>query len=135
MSVVRDRTGEILSLHDTADAVALFAPLLEGLPREEIRIAYIGRDGAIASVSDAIGGDACGVDLPIRHIARMAVLYEAAALILAHNHPSGDPTPSRADLAATRRLVEAIRPLDIRLVDHLVYGGGDWRSFRAMGLL
>ena len=54
---------------------------------------------------------------------------------IAHNHPSGDPSPSRADIEATRRLAEAAAALGIRLHDHLIFAGGDCRSFRALGLL
>ena len=54
---------------------------------------------------------------------------------MAHNHPSGDPRPSRADIQATRRLAETADALDIRLHDHLIFAGTDCRSFRELGLL
>lgn len=54
---------------------------------------------------------------------------------LVHNHPSGDPTPSAADCRVTARLAEVAGALDIALHDHLVFAGGDCRSFRALGLL
>lgn len=78
---------------------------------------------------------AAHVDLPIRCIVKSALDRGAAGLIVAHNHPSGDPHPSRADIEATRRLAHAVAPLDIRLHDHLIFAGGDCRSFRGLGLL
>ena len=54
---------------------------------------------------------------------------------MVHNHPSGSPEPSRQDIAITRDIAEAARKLGIMLHDHIIIGGGDHRSFRAMGLL
>ncbi|WP_380873418.1 JAB domain-containing protein [Sphingomonas sp. DBB INV C78] len=117
------------------DAIAHFAPLLAGLCHEALCIAYVDDRGRLIELSERLPG-ACGeVDLPIRVIARDAVRLDARGVILAHNHPSGDPTPSHADLAATRRLAGALAVLDIRVVDHLVLSAGGWRSFRAMGQL
>jgi DNA repair protein RadC len=65
---------------------------------------------------------------------REAVRANAAAVIVAHNHPSGDPTPSPEDVAMTRTLVEAGRLLDIEVLDHLVIGKGRWVSLKAQGL-
>ncbi|WP_416146024.1 JAB domain-containing protein [Parvibaculum sp.] len=57
------------------------------------------------------------------------------ALILVHNHPSGDPTPSNADVQMTRQIVDTAKPLGIEVHDHLVVGKGRHASFRSMGLL
>ena len=66
---------------------------------------------------------------------RRALELGATALILAHNHPSGDPDPSGDDIAATRRIVAAAEPLGISVHDHVIVAGGGWTSFRARGLL
>jgi DNA repair protein RadC len=58
-----------------------------------------------------------------------------SALILVHNHPSGDPTPSRADVAMTKEIAAAAKALKIEVHDHLVIGRGKHASFKAMGLL
>ncbi|SNS50766.1 RadC-like JAB domain-containing protein [Sphingomonas laterariae] len=117
------------------DAVALFASVLADGGREVLHVAHLDAAGRLLARSTPAPGDAETVDVPIRAIARDAILAGACGVIIAHNHPSGDPTPSRADLCATRRLADALAVLDIRLIDHLVLGGGCWRSFRAMGLL
>ena len=75
-----------------------------------------------------------------REIFRPAVLHSAYALIVVHNHPSGDPTPSDADRKLTIRLREAAELMQIKLVDHIILGSGDggrlpWFSFREVGML
>jgi DNA repair protein RadC len=70
-----------------------------------------------------------------REVFRTAVVYGAAGVIVAHNHPSGDPTPSAEDRAVTRQLVEAGRLLDIPVYDHVVLAGDRWVSFATAGLL
>jgi DNA repair protein RadC len=74
-------------------------------------------------------------DLPLRQIIGAALAHGSQGLILAHNHPSGDASPSRADLDATRRLADTAASLGIRVHDHLIFAGRDCRSLRAMGLL
>ncbi|MCX7371220.1 MAG: DNA repair protein RadC [Alphaproteobacteria bacterium] len=70
-----------------------------------------------------------------REVVKRALELHATALILVHNHPSGDPTPSRADIEMTAAIRDAARTLDIVLHDHLILGNGTWTSFRREGLL
>lgn len=70
-----------------------------------------------------------------REVIKRALELGAAAIILAHNHPSGSPEPSRQDIAITRDIAEAAAKLGIVLHDHIIIGGTDYRSFRSMGLL
>ena len=70
-----------------------------------------------------------------REVVTRALLLNASALILVHNHPSGDPTSSRDDVEMTRMLRAALDPLGIALHDHLVIGHGRYSSFRSLGLL
>ena len=70
-----------------------------------------------------------------REVAKRALELHATALILVHNHPSGDPTPSRDDIAMTLQIKAAALALSIVLHDHLVVGNGRWLSFRREGLL
>ena len=73
--------------------------------------------------------------MPIREIIVDAAHHGSAGIVLAHNHPSGDPTPSNSDCRATRRLAAAAEALDCAIVDHLVFAGTDCTSFRQLGLL
>ena len=71
----------------------------------------------------------------MREIFAAALKCDAFGLVIAHNHPSGDPRPSRADIEATRRLAETAAALGICLHDHLIFAGGECCSFRELGLL
>ncbi len=70
-----------------------------------------------------------------REVVRRALELQATAIILVHNHPSGDPTPSRDDIEMTREVATAARALSIVLHDHVIVGNGAWLSFRREGLL
>ncbi|MBI6545675.1 MAG: DNA repair protein RadC [Cyanobacteria bacterium NC_groundwater_1444_Ag_S-0.65um_54_12] len=117
------------------DAFAIVAPQLSG-EREEHVIALLldAKGGLVATYTIAIGGLA-GVALHPREVFREAVRRGAASLLLAHNHPSGDPTPSEADCEATRRLIAAASVMGIPLLDHLVIGQGRYVSLRASTVL
>lgn len=70
-----------------------------------------------------------------REVAKRAIELNASAVILIHNHPSGDPEPSRADIDMTKKIVEALRSIDVTVHDHIVIGHGRETSFRAAGLI
>jgi DNA repair protein RadC len=80
-------------------------------------------------------GDETGAQFPLRHIIADAAAHGSAGLVLAHNHPSGDPRPSDSDCRCTRRLATAAEALDCMVLDHLVFAGRECSSFRKMGLL
>ena len=71
----------------------------------------------------------------VREIARRALELGSAAIILVHNHPSGDPSPSRQDIALTKEIIAALKPLGIQVHDHVIVGANDHASLRAMGLI
>lgn len=68
-----------------------------------------------------------------REVFKTAILQSASGLIVAHNHPSGDPTPSEEDLAITKRLFDASKIMDIVLLDHVIIGNGSFKSLKEMG--
>jgi DNA repair protein RadC len=102
--------------------------------RERLWIAHLDKDLNCLRLAHH-DGDGDGVDFPLRSIIADAALYGSSAILLAHNHPSGDPTPSEGDKRATRRLACAAEALDCRIVDHLIFGGAQCSSFRQLGLL
>lgn len=102
--------------------------------RERLWIAHLDEDLNCLRLAHH-DGDEDGVDFPLRSIIADAALCGSAAILLAHNHPSGDPTPSEGDKRATRRLACAAEALDCQIVDHLVFGGTACTSFREIGLL
>ena len=75
------------------------------------------------------------VAVSIRRIAADALAFDAAGVVIAHNHPSGDATPSARDLAFTRALAAGLRTLEVVLLDHLVIAGPRVTSLRAMGVV
>jgi DNA repair protein RadC len=70
----------------------------------------------------------------IAEVFREAIIRNAPAVVLVHNHPSGDPTPSEEDFSLTEKLVEAGKLLDIMVLDHVIIGRGNWVSLRDTGL-
>ncbi len=88
-------------------------------------------------IADEVQGRGTVDHTPVypREIVRRALDLGASAVILVHNHPSGDPTPSRADIEMTREIVAAAKALRISVHDHLVIGRSGHASFKALGLL
>jgi DNA repair protein RadC len=118
------------------DAAALLVPLFSGCRREKVIAAHLDADMRLIRTRECRHGSRDQVDLPIRSIIKEALRLGSDGLILAHNHPSGDPRPSEEDLRATRELARTAASLDIRFHDHLIVGAdGDCRSLRALGLL
>ncbi len=102
---------------------------------EEFRVLFLDRKNTL--IADEVMSEGTVDHAPVypREIVKRALELAASALILVHNHPSGDPTPSRADIDMTREIVEAARALRISVHDHLVIGRGGHASFKALGLL
>jgi len=121
-------------LRTAADAVSLLGDALGRSEREQLHIAHLAADGRLIAITQHSGvHDA--VPLAPSTIARDALLRRTRRLLIAHNHPSGDATPSMVDRFATRRLAELFRLLDIELVDHLIFAGREVTSFRQSGLI
>lgn len=89
----------------------------------------------VIAFEELFRGTIDGASVHPREVVRQALLHNAAAVILAHNHPSGVAEPSRADIQLTRRLVDALGLMDIRVLDHLVIGDGAGTSLAERGLL
>lgn len=121
-------------LHCVEDAYRLLHPTMSAAAYELFQVVHLDASHRVLEITTSTG-DPSSVELPIAKILRRAVLLEAWGMMIAHNHPSGDPTPSAADIEATRRLAETARDLDLHIYDHLVFAGDRWTSFRALGLL
>ncbi|PWG01878.1 JAB domain-containing protein [Sphingosinicella humi] len=117
------------------DAACLFEPRLVGRRREALLIAHLAGERRLLRLTEEGRGEAGRIALPVRAIIADAMRLESAGLILAHCHPSGEPEPSHADIVATRKLRELGAALGLTLHDHLIFAGGECRSFRALGLL
>ena len=103
--------------------------------REQFRVLFLDRKNQL--IADETMGHGTVDHAPVypREIARRALELQASSLILVHNHPSGDPTPSRADIDMTREIIDALTAFDINVHDHLIASRGGVLSFRAQGLI
>jgi DNA repair protein RadC len=113
----------------------LFAPEFRNARTERLYVAHLAADGLLIGFRVRDAALDKQIDFPLRSIIADALALGSTALILAHNHPSGDPTPSHADIHATRNLILASRPLGFTVRDHLVFAGEIFVSFRERGLL
>jgi DNA repair protein RadC len=110
------------------DARLVFNELLKKLPHEEVHAVYVdGKNYILGTAMIAMGG-LHGCALTPKDIFRGAIAMNAAALIIAHNHPSGDPTPSPEDIEMTTKVVDGGKLLGIPLLDHLILANGECNS-------
>ena len=129
-----DFLPQMQQLADPAAAGALFAPLAE----EQYEVAafvYLDEQQRVLGLRELRSDARDTFALPIREIVADALKHNARGVVMAHNHPSGDPMPSPADCEATRMLARALDPIGVRLLDHLVVTRTGVTSFRTLGLL
>lgn len=103
--------------------------------REQFRVLYLNRKNILIADEVQTRGTVDQTSVYPREVIKRALDLGASALIMVHNHPSGDPTPSRADIDMTREVREAGERLGVRLHDHVIVGRQGNNSFKAMGLL
>lgn len=106
---------------------------IENLDREHFVVLYLSNKNIINAVHTVSVGGLSSTQVHPREVFKPAILTSSAGIILVHNHPSGDPTPSRQDIEITRRLVEAGKILGIEVLDHLVIGLSRHNSLKAQG--
>jgi DNA repair protein RadC len=128
------RPGDRPSIKSPEEAAALIQYEMSTLEQETMRVLLLDTRNHLIRDPMIYQGSLNASVVRVGELFREAVRANAAALIVAHNHPSGDPTPSPEDVAMTRTLVEGGRLLDIEVLDHLVIGKGRWVSLKAQGL-
>ena len=131
-SEARDDGAPVRSPRDVA---RVFAPRLEDLPVEEFHVAILDAQHRLERDVTVTRGLLTSSLVHPREVFREAIAERAAAVILVHNHPSGDPTPSADDRLVTEQLVAAGKLLDIPVHDHIIIGRGRYTSFAEAGLL
>lgn len=144
---------DLAALHEVSRRVTLEAPekrtvitswsallsyvrlSLQHEPREQFRVLYL--DNRNQLILDEIQNRGTVDHAPVypREVVRRALELSAKAMIIVHNHPSGDPTPSRPDIDMTKQVVEAARALNIEVHDHLIVGRDGVASFKQLGLM
>jgi DNA repair protein RadC len=130
-----ENRDEATPIRSPRDVVAVFAPRLEDLPVEEFHVAVLDAQHRLERDVTITRGILNSSLVHPREVFREAIAERAAAIILVHNHPSGDPAPSANDRNVTDQLVAAGRLLDIPVHDHVIIGRGRYTSFAEAGLL
>ena len=102
---------------------------------ERVRILHLNSKNVLIADERMSEGSVDEAAVYVREVIKRALELGATAIIIVHNHPSGDPAPSRQDIQLTREIVEAGRPLKIAVHDHLIIGAGGHVSLRAQGLI
>jgi DNA repair protein RadC len=108
---------------------------MAGRVKEEFHVLHLNTRNELIHAQKMGEGTIDEAAVHIREVVRGAMDAGAAAIILVHNHPSGDPAPSRADIELTRRIADAAKRLDIAVHDHIIIGAKGHASLRALGLL
>ena len=125
---------EALQIRTPRDAYEFLRVEMEGLAQEQLRTINLNTKQRILSAPMIYQGSVHTTVVRIGEIFRPAIIDNASGLIVAHSHPSGDPTPSPEDAAITREIVRAGELLGIDVVDHIVIGRGKFVSLRERGL-
>jgi DNA repair protein RadC len=139
LELVRRHLGERLARGDVLscpeDTRTYLQSRLRDLAHEVFTCLFLDNRNRVIAYEEMFRGTIDGASVHPREVVRRALDLNAAAVILAHNHPSGVAEPSRADEHITRRLVDALALVDIRVLDHIVVGDGESVSFAERGLL
>ncbi|MCW5875643.1 MAG: DNA repair protein RadC [Anaerolineales bacterium] len=126
--------GERPAISGPADAAALVQYEMAGLEQEHLRAILLDTRNKVIAIEEVSQGTLNSAQVRIAELFKAAIRRNAAALILVHNHPSGDPTPSADDIALTRQVREAGRLLEIEVLDHLIIGQGRYVSLKEQKL-
>ncbi len=108
---------------------------MKNLISEELRVIFFNAINEVIADEILQKGDVDSVDIYPRSIAKRCLELGAKGVIIVHNHPSGDPTPSKDDVYATRKISEALDVFNISFQDHIIIGGDKFISFKSLGLL
>lgn len=103
--------------------------------KEQFRILFLDKRNQIIADEVQQKGTVDHTPVYVREVVKRALDLSATAIVLVHNHPSGDPTPSRADIEMTKQIVAAAKPLGVVVHDHIIVGKQGHASFRALGLI
>ena len=121
-------------INSPADAAALVQYDMSLLEKEHLRVLLLDRRNRVLDIEEVYQGSVNSSQIRVGEIFRAAISRLASAIVVCHNHPSGDPTPSPDDVAVTRAIVQAGKLLDVEVLDHLVIGHGRWVSLKERGL-
>lgn len=122
-------------IRSSADVFNIFNPLMEDLPHEEFWILFLNRANKVMGRMKISQGGVSGTVTDVRIVMKKAIESLASGLVICHNHPSGNNSPSDADIRITQKIKEAGALMDIQLLDHLIICGKNYYSFADNGAL
>lgn len=129
--LVRDGAARVFvreRIDRVEDAYELFRPVFRGLVHEEVHVAFLDRRNQVRGMARLSQGGLYGAALRPSDIFRAVILSGQGGFVIAHNHPSGDPTPSAADIMLTREIAQGAAILGLYMVDHVVIAGSEGQS-------
>lgn len=122
-----------ISINSPEDAAAMLSFEMSGLEEEHLQVFLLDTRNHVLDIIEVYKGSVSSSQVHIGEIFKQAVRRNASSIIVAHNHPSGDPTPSPDDVAVTRAILQAGILLNIDVLDHIVFGEGTWVSMKERG--
>ena len=132
--MARETPEERTTINSPADAAALISFEMTGLEEEHLHVFLLDTRNHVIDIVEVYKGSVSSSQVHVGEVFKPAVRRNASAIIVAHNHPSGDPTPSPDDVAVTRAIIQAGQLLNIDVLDHIVFGEGRWVSMKERGL-
>ncbi|NIW44046.1 MAG: DNA repair protein RadC [candidate division Zixibacteria bacterium] len=122
------------AINSPEDAVALVQYEMQALEKEHLRVILLDTRNHVMEINEVYRGSLNASVVRVGEVFTPAVRRNAASILVIHNHPSGDPSPSPEDISITRTLVEAGKLLEISVLDHIIIGQGKWVSLKERGL-
>ena len=135
VAVQPERPEEMPTIGCPQDVYDLLGPELSTLAQEQLRVLLLNTRNRVVGQRTVYQGTVNSSAVRPAEVLRAAVIENAPSIIVSHNHPSGDPTPSPEDVSVTRDLVAAGKLLDIELLDHIVIAGSTFVSLKEKGLM
>ncbi|GBQ68487.1 DNA repair protein RadC [Ameyamaea chiangmaiensis NBRC 103196] len=135
LRLVRARIDQRDVLADQSAVIDYLAAVLSRERIEQFRLLFLDQERRLIADEAQARGTVNHTPVYPREVAHRAVEHGAATVILVHNHPTGDPTPSEADLVMTRQIVAACAAIGVGVTDHIIMGNGRWLSFAERGLI
>ena len=132
--LVLESPDERPAIHSPAEAAELVQYEMSALEQEELRVLLLDTRNRVRHIETVYRGSVNSSQVRVAEIFKAAIRHNATNLIVIHNHPSGDPTPSPDDIAIPRAILEAGELLDVKLLDHIIVGRGKFVSLKERGL-
>lgn len=135
LRLAKQPSAEKFAIRRPEDAAMYAMPRLRYEQREHFALLLLDTKNQVMAFPDVSIGSLNASIVHPREVFRCAISYAASSIILVHNHPSGDPSPSREDLNVTKRLLKAGEILDIEILDHIIIGDNKYTSLKEQGML